>query len=622
MSGRGKKTYDIIVVGGGHAGIEAALSACRMGCGVLLVTLKKKHIGTLSCNPAMGGIGKGQLIKEIDALGGQMGQATDYSALQYKTLNASKGQAVRSSRVQVDSKKYSSYMLKTLSNEKKLDILEGNVNELKITDSTVYGVLLEDGTHIKASYCIIACGTFLNGVMHIGMKTVEGGRIEDIGSNSKLSDFLGKHFQRFRFKTGTCARLFADSIDFTKMDIQPGDKDPKPISFRNKKVRLKKQLPCYVTYTNQKTHSVITKNMDKSPLYSGIITGRGVRYCPSLEDKIVKFAHHPRHQIFLEPEESSKRIYYPNGISTSLPETVQDSFIRTIPGLKHVKIQRYGYGIEHDVINPLQLSATLETKKIKNLFIAGQINGTTGYEEAAAQGLIAGINTALKIKKMTPLILDRASSYIGVLIDDLVTKGTNEPYRMFTSRVEYRLLIREDNADSRLSPIGYRIGLIKKDRFDYVNQKHKAIEACFKKLKSINIKPDKKTNNALRSAGCERLTKPVNLINMLKRPEVNLDKLNKSGLIKFKIPELIKNRLENDIKYEGYIKKQLIEVKKFKNLEKIVIPKDLDIKNIPGLSNEIKEKLIKLKPKSLGQASRISGVTPVAIACLMVYLKK
>ncbi len=593
------KKYDIIVIGGGHSGIESALACKKMGMDVLLITFDKQKIGYMSCNPAIGGVGKGQIVKEIDALGGEMAKATDKTGIQFRTLNSSKGPAVWSTRAQVDREKYNRYMADLV--EKNIEIFEGEVTDLIIKDGTVVGVEVNREEIIFSKCVIVASGTFLNGVIHIGLESFQGGRIEEKKSSKLLSKKLKEiGFEILRFKTGTCARLDGNTIDFSSLTPQYGDEKIRPFSFSTDRIEIE-QLPCYITYTNEKTHKIIKENLDRSPLFTGIIKGTGVRYCPSIEDKVVKFPHHERHHIFLEPEGRDVNIYYPNGISTSLPIDVQDEFIHTIKGLENVKILRYGYGIEHDVINPLQIYPTLETKIIKNLFLAGQINGTTGYEEAACQGLIAGINASLKVKNMQPLILDRTTSYIGVLIDDLTTKGTNEPYRMFTSRVEYRLLIREDNADIRLREIGYKLGLVKKEEWEKTKEKIEIIERVKKELKNKKIKINGKT---------------ISLFEYIRKPGT-------------KLTDFVNNyredaifTLEVEIKYAPYIERNLKEIEEFKNLEKVKIPPNIDYNNIPGLSLEIKEKLSKFKPLNLGQASRISGITPSAISILMIYLKK
>ncbi len=610
--------YDVIIIGAGHAGIEAALACARLGCKTLMLTFKRKSIGLLSCNPAIGGVGKGQLVKEIDCLGGEMAKAADACGIQFRILNASKGAAVQSSRVQIDMQLYSKYMQQRLKKQKNLDIKEAEVKKLLVCDNIVTGAVTER-EYFSAKTVVICAGTFLDGLIHVGIKHYSAGRIDEpasIGLGGSLKD-LG--FNLLRFKTGTCPRLDKNTIDFSKAIIQEGDNPAKPLSFSTKRI-LRKQVPCYITYTNPETHKIILDNLDKSPLYAGIIKATGVRYCPSIEDKIVKFPERARHQVFLEPEGSNTERIYPNGVSTSLPEEVQIKILRSIDGLQNAKVIRFGYGIEHTVVEPTQLYPTLETKLIKNLFLAGQINGTTGYEEAAAQGLVAGINAAAKVKNIEPFILDRGSSYIGVLIDDLTTKGTEEPYRMFTSRVEYRLLLREDNADLRLHKIGQRIGLITKKEYSATEKKQKAIIQGITLLKSTRIKPSAQINAMLTDFGTAAISHPVTLADLLRRPQVNLDKIIR--LSRIKIPDFAKQEVEIEVKYEGFIRRQLSQVGKFKNLEKIRLTVDIDYSGINGLSREIKEKLQKFKPINLGQASRISGVTPAAISLLMVYLRK
>ncbi|MCK4518579.1 MAG: tRNA uridine-5-carboxymethylaminomethyl(34) synthesis enzyme MnmG [Candidatus Omnitrophica bacterium] len=600
-----EKVYAIIVVGGGHAGCEAALACARLKMKTCLITFHKDKIGSLSCNPAVGGLGKGQLVKEIDALGGEIAKATDACGIQFKILNASKGPAVWSSRAQVDMDKFGRYMLEVVEKQSNLEVLEDEVTDFIFKDKNVRGVITASGKKIKSKKVIAAPGTFLNGLMHVGLKSFPGGRLEEPETAVRLSESLKKLGHKIlRFKTGTCARVDGRTIDFSKCAKQKGDKPPVPFSLSTKKLHVR-QISCHITYTNEKTHKIIRDNLDRSPLFSGKITGTGVRYCPSLEDKVVKFPHHKRHQVFLEPEGKGTDEYYLNGLSTSLPEDAQDAFIRSVPGLKKVKINRFGYGIEHDAVDSRQLYPTLESKIVKNLYLAGQINGSTGYEEAAAQGLIAGINAALSIRKKTPLILDRASSYIGVLIDDLVTKGTNEPYRMLTSRVEYRLILREDNADLRLRKIGYKTGLVSREDYNKIIKKEKEIKDAFKKLKEIKI--------AAKS-------KKITLHQYLKRPEVKIEELKKKYKLKYSDEAL--RQVEIETKYEGFIKRQMAQVKAFEDIEKMKIPPELNYAKVPSLSGEIIEKLSHFKPLNLGQANRISGITPAAITILMIYLRK
>jgi len=644
------KRYDAIVVGAGHAGIEAALSCARMGCKTLLISLHLDTIGLMSCNPAVGGIGKGQLVKELDALGGEMARATDACGIQFKTLNASKGAAVWSSRAQVDREKYSLYMQRIVKRRKNLKICQAEVIGLIIKDNVIKGVETKQKEVILAKAIVITPGTFLNGLMHVGRHKFPGGRMEEQDISNMFSNSLHKAGLRLlRFSTCTSARLDGKTINFSRMQVQNGDIPPKPFSLSTKRLKLR-QMPCYLAYTNEKTRQIIRNNIDSSALLSGRIEGASVRYCPSFEEKIVKFPGHNRHQIFLEPEGRNTSEYYPNGFFTNMAEAVQEEFIRSVSGLERVKITRFGYGIEHDVVDSTQLYPTLETKRIKNLYLAGQINGTTGYEEAAAQGLIAGINAALRVKEKEPFILDRSTSYIGVLIDDLITKGTPEPYRMFTSRVEYRLLIREDNADLRLRKFGYKLGLVSKRDFRRTQEKQKQIRDGINHLKqtktvsqlvrrSVPRLPIFQQGGQANSIG-ESLSseasyfslaevrrrrmypagRKLSLFQLLKRPQVKIEDLKIK--FPFRVSKDALRGIEIETKYSGFIQRQLAEVRSFKHLEKVKIAPDLDYSIINGLSREIKEKLSRVRPVTLGQANRISGVTPAAIMIMFVYLKR
>lgn len=614
--------YDIIVVGAGHAGCEAALASSRMGMKTLMLTMTLDSIASMPCNPNIGGTGKGHLVREIDALGGEMALNIDKSFIQSRMLNTSKGPAVHSLRVQADKKKYHMEMKKVIEDEENLDLRQGEVVDIIVEDNMVKGVVTRTGAVYNGKAIILCTGTYLKGRIYIGEIDYASGP-DGLFPSNILSDSLERlGIELRRFKTGTPARVHKDSIDTSKMEIQPGDEEIVPFSFLNidKKFDID-QVPCYLTYTTEETHKIIRENLDRSPMYSGVIEGVGPRYCPSIEDKVVRFADRNKHQIFIEPEGLNTKEMYVQGMSSTLPEEVQIEMYKKVIGLENVKFMRSAYAIEYDCIDPTILKTTLEHREINNLFFAGQINGSSGYEEAAAQGLIAAINAVQNIKGKEPFILDRSEAYIGVLIDDLVTKGTNEPYRMMTSRAEYRLTLRQDNADLRLTEKGYKIGLASEERYKKVIRKKELIEKELKRLKDTIVTPTKEINSFLERNNSAKLKTASSLYDLIKRPELGYEKLKEIDIDREDIPREIRLQVETHIKYEGYIRKQMSQIEQFKKLENKKLPEDMDYKDVKGLSNEAIQKLNDIKPDSVGQASRISGVSPADVNVLLIYLE-
>lgn len=611
--------FDVIVIGAGHAGCESALAAARMGCNTLLLTINLDMVAFMPCNPSIGGPAKGHVVREIDALGGEMGRNIDKTFIQMRMLNTGKGPAVHALRAQADKFSYQHMMKKTIEETDNLTLRQGMAEELIVEDGKIAGIITKTGAIYRGRAVIVTTGTYLRGKIIMGELMYESGPNNQQPS-VRLSASLKEHgFELVRFKTGTPPRVHKDTIDFSKTEIQPGDDKPKFFSHETESSD-NEQLPCWLTYTSEETHKIINDNLHRAPMFSGAIEGTGPRYCPSIEDKIVRFADKPKHQIFLEPEGKHTSEYYVQGLSTSMPEDVQLGILRSIPGLENVEMMRNGYAIEYDAVVPTQLWPSLETKLVDGLFTAGQINGTSGYEEAAGQGIIAGINAARKVQGKEPVIIDRSQGYIGVMIDDLVTKGTNDPYRLLTSRAEYRLLLRHDNADLRLTPIGYEIGLISEERYDKFLRKKELVETEIERLKTTKVKPDD-VNDMLAAAGSAPMVNGSDALSLLRRPEITYAMVETVVPSDLELTDEMKEQVEIQIKYAGYIEKQLLQVERLNKMEKKRIPDDIEYNDVHGLASEAKQKLSLIRPLSIGQASRIAGVTPADISILLVYLE-